>query len=276
MHFAVKKYINFKNKGECFTLEEHNLCYLNQLGSIMFRFFQAILLVFFICVVLTPITYAQDKKILFREEFNDLKNWRPLYFPKIARHTFYFIEKNGGRSYLKAESNASASALIYKQEFNVLEFPKMHWRWKVDNVYKGTNPELKSGDDYPIRVYIIFKYDSKSASNFEQIKYGLLKKLYGEYPPYSTLSYVWASNDSQKTIITSPYTEKAKVIALEKGDKKVGTWQEEEINILRDYKTAFGNDPPTIASIAIMNDSDDSQQKSTSYIDFIEVFKDEE
>jgi hypothetical protein len=87
------------------------------------------------------------------------------------------------------------------------------------------------------------------------------------------LAYVWANSEEQKTIITSPYTDKARLIALKKGSGKVGFWQNEEVNILRDYRKAFGSDPPTIASIAIMNDSDNSSQKSVSYLDFIEVFK---
>lgn len=220
----------------------------------------------------TP-SYTQGTRILFREDFNSLDNWRPLYFPKISKHTTYTIERNGSKSFLKAESDASASALIYKQQFNTYAYPRARWRWKVSNVYPDVNPEKKSGDDYPIRVYIIFKYDPKSANVIDRVKYGLAKRVYGEYPPQSTLNYVWANSTGQKDIITSPYTDKAKLIALEKGSTKVGTWQNEEVNVLRDYRAAFGTDPPAVASIAIMNDSDNTGQRSVSYIDFIEVFE---
>jgi len=66
------------------------------------------------------------------------------------------------------------------------------------------------------------------------------------------------------------------LIALEKGKEKVGMWQEEKVNILWDYRAAFGADPPASASIAIMNDPDNTGQASASYLNFIEVFKDEE
>jgi Ca2+-binding EF-hand superfamily protein len=55
----------------------------------------------------------------------------------------------------------------------------------------------------------------------------------------------------------------------------VGTWQAEEVNILSDYKKAFGTSPPELASLAIMNDSDNTGQASVSYLDFIEVFRDD-
>jgi hypothetical protein len=219
--------------------------------------------------------YPQEARVLFREGFNTLDNWRPLYFPKIPRHSTYTAEANGSESFLKAESNASASALVYKQEFNVYNYSKVRWRWKISNVNHDADPEKKSGDDYPIRVYIMFKYDPKTANVIDKIKYGIARMLYGEYPPHSALNYVWANSAEQRAIVTSPYTDKAMMIALEKGNRKVGMWQDEEVNIPQDYKKEFGTDPPSIASIAIMNDSDNTGQQSVSYIDFIEVFKDE-
>lgn len=216
---------------------------------------------------------SQERQVFFREDFKNLEKWRPLDFPKIPTHTIYSVESKDGESYLKAESNVSASALIFKEEFNVYEYPKVKWRWKVDNVYRTGDPEKKSGDDYPVRIYIVFKYDPEKAGGLEKVKYGLAKKIYGEYPPHSTLSYVWTSREDQKTVITSPYTDRAKLIALEKGNKKTGLWQDEEIDIVEDYRKVFGSDPPSMAGLGIMNDSDNTGEKSTSYVDFIEVFK---
>lgn len=209
--------------------------------------------------------------VLFREDFNNLDNWRLVHFPKVPQHTTYAIETSGAEGFLKTESKASASALVYKHEFNVFEHSRARWRWKVNNLYRNASPDRKSGDDYPIRVYINFKYDPETAGPVEKVKYGLAKKLFGEYPPHSSLSYVWANNEGQKLILTNPYTERAKIIALEKGNKNVGTWRLEEVNILEDYRRAFGAEPPAVASISIMNDSDDTGQESVSYIDFIEV-----
>jgi hypothetical protein len=230
----------------------------------------------FACIffVIFP-AYPQSTRVLFLEDFNTLENWRSLYFPKIPRHSTYTIETNLSESFVKAESNTSASAMVYKQEFSVYDYPIVRWKWKVNNVYNDADPEKKSGDDYPIRVYIMFKYDPKTAGVIDKVKYGIARILYGEYPPHSALNYVWASSAEQRAIVTSPYTDKAMMITLEKGNRKVGMWQDEEVNILQDYKKAFGTDPPSIASIAIMNDSDNTGQRSVSYIDFIEVFKGE-
>jgi hypothetical protein len=236
--------------------------------------FFAVLIAIAFMFLLPPSSHSQNTTILFREDFASLGNWRPLYFPKIPKHTTYTIEANEGNTFLVAQSTGSASALAYKEHFNIYEYPRARWRWKISNIYNNAPPQKKSGDDYPIRVYVVFKYDPETAGVIDRVKYSVARKLYGEYPPHSTLNYVWANDDVQKTIITSPYTDKARLIALQKGGEKAGTWQNEEINILKDYRAAFGADPPPTASLAIMNDSDNTGQSAVSYLDFNEVFKD--
>ena len=231
------------------------------------------IVVFLLSLVFIPPCHAQEKQVLFREDFRSLENWRPLYFPNVRRHTVYVIDAKDGDSCLKAESNGSASALVYKGEFNVYEFPSVRWLWKVENVYQKGDPEKKSGDDYPIRVQVVFKYDPERAGRLMRIEYTLAKKVYGEYPPQSTLSYVWASREDQKAIMASPFSNSIRLMALEKGGKKSGIWCEEEINIVKDYREAFGADPPPVAGIVIMNDSDDTGEKSVSYVKSIEVFR---
>ncbi|UCD34648.1 MAG: DUF3047 domain-containing protein [Nitrospiraceae bacterium] len=215
--------------------------------------------------------FTQDGGLLLREDFNDLENWKPLYFPKIDRHTTYTIEKDGENSYLKAESNASASGIVFKKEFNVFEYPVVQWRWNVSNVFEKGNAKEKSGDDYPLRIYIIFKYNPDTASFGKKVKYGIVKAIYGEYPPHSSLNYIWANRGHAEKIITNTYASEAQMIVLETGSEKAGMWIDEKVNILEDYRRAFGADPPAEASLAIMSDSDNTGEQATSFIDYIEV-----
>lgn len=241
----------------------------------MIKFFFVSLLSFsfFLSLFVLPCLYAQDKNILIHEDFQNLENWSPLYFQKIKKHTQYSIIKEEGRSFLKTESNTSASAIIYKKEFNVYEYPRMRWKWKIENIYRKGNVKEKSGDDYPVRVYVIFKYDPEKASFAQKIKYGIAKKIYGEYPPHSSLNYIWANKKEEKGIFTNPYAEEAKMVILEAGPDKIGQWWEEDVNIIDDYRKAFGSDPPEIARIAVMNDPDNTGERSVSYIECLEIYK---
>lgn len=223
-------------------------------------------------LVALPVRAGEDG-VLLREDFRDLENWRPLDFPKIPKRSIYTVETQGDQHYLKAASNGSASGLVYKKEFNVYDYPRIRWRWKVDNVYRNWDGSTKQGDDYPIRVYVVFKYDPERAGFLDKITYESAKLIYGEYPPYSSLNYVWASKAYPERILTSPYTDRAKMVLLEQGEAKVGVWVSEEVNVIEDYERAFGIKPPPTASLAIMNDSDNTGESAVSYVEFIEVYR---
>jgi len=218
-------------------------------------------------------TFPQEREILFREDFMGLENWKPVYFPKIEKHTAYTTQSHQGNTFLRAQSQASASALVFKQSFNVYDYSRVTWRWKTETVYKKGNAKSKSGDDYPIRVYIVFAFDPQAVGFLERIKYKAAKLLYGEYPPHSSLNYIWANREYAERVITSTYTERSKMIPLQMGGTRLGTWQTEDVHIVDDYRKAFRTDPPPIASIAIMNDSDNTGEHSVSYIDSIEVYR---
>jgi hypothetical protein len=217
-----------------------------------------------------PALYAKTS-VLFHEDFATLDNWKPFTFPKIKKHSTYAVEQKDGRQVLRTESRASASAIVYRESFNVYEYPVVRWRWKVESVYEKADATTKEGDDYPIRVYVMFEYDPDKAGVAMKLKYGLAKKLYGVYPPHSSLNYVWASRKGPQRVLTSPYTDRAKMILLRQGAEDAGAWLDEEIDILADYQKAFGAKPPERARIAVMNDSDNTGESSVSYMDYIEV-----
>lgn len=225
------------------------------------------------CMLSSSNLSADEQSLLFREDFNDLANWSPLSFPKIKNHSSYHIQTDREGSLLKASSHRSASALIYKQPFNVYEYPLVRWRWKVKNVYTKGDAKTKAGDDYPLRIYIVFKFDPQKARFLDRVKYQTARLLYGQYPPHSSLNYIWANKSHNESILTSPYTNQSKMIPLQTGTLNVGTWQTQEVDILSDYQRAFGNQPPPEASIAIMNDSDNTGERSVAYLDFIEVYR---
>lgn len=72
------------------------------------------------------------------------------------------------------------------------------------------------------------------------------------------LNYIWANRLPKGTFIASPYAADSKMIAVESGNGKAGQWVTEERDMLADYRTLFGTDPPDAEAIAIMTDTDNS------------------
>ena len=221
-------------------------------------------------LIVSPL-FAQMSEQGFREEFNSLDNWTPLTFAKIPRHSIYSILMEGEKSFLVSRADNSASGILYTRSFNIYNTPVITWKWKISNIYKAGDEKKKSGDDYPLRIYVVFKYNPQKAGVFERAQYNTLKLIYGEYPPHSSINYIWANKKYPERILPNPYTAKTQMILLQKGDERTGQWIDERTNALEDYRKAFGTEPPTEASIAVMSDADNTGEKASGCVDFIEV-----
>lgn len=191
--------------------------------------------------------------------------WEPLVFKKIERHSEYRLVDDGGTTVVQAKSDASASGLIRKITIDPRTYPIIEWRWKTMNTFEKGDVTRKSGDDYPARIYIAFEYDPDKVGFFERARFGAINLLYGEYPPIGAINYIWASHAPEGTTVPNAYTDRVKMIVVESGETHAGTWVTESRNLLEDYKTVFGDEPPMIRGIAIMTDSDNTGASAQTF-----------
>jgi hypothetical protein len=198
--------------------------------------------------------------------------WKPLTFKNIEKHTFYTLARDGDAVVVKAESRASASGLIREIKINSKEYQIIQWRWKVGNILKKGDVRKKEGDDYPARLYITFEYDPKKLTFVERAKYGLVKALYGQYPPLAAINYIWESLSPKGIMVPNPFTDRVMMFAVESGEEKLNQWVNEERNVYEDYKKAFGEEPPMISGVAIMTDTDNTGESAVAFYGDI-VFK---
>ena len=198
--------------------------------------------------------------------------WQPLTFENIPTHTQYELVEDDDQVVVKAVSQQSASGMKREITIDPKEHPIVAWRWKVKNILQHGDVTKKSGDDYPARLYIMFEYDSRQIGFFEQAQYEVAKLLYGQYPPLASLTYIWESKSPIGRIVPNPYTDRVYMIVLESGTPKLNQWVKEERNVYEDYKNVFGEDPPKISGVAIMTDTDNTQENAIAYFGDI-VFK---
>jgi hypothetical protein len=93
----------------------------------------------------------------------------------------------------------------------------------------------------------------------------LLRLVYGEDLPHAGLNYVWDNRLPPGTVLRSPYTDRVRMIVVRSGNAEAGRWVEESRNVLDDYRRAFGGEPPAIAGIAVMTDTDDTGESATAW-----------
>jgi hypothetical protein len=171
----------------------------------------------------------------------DLSGWSDKIF---KGKTTYTLVREGERLVLKAHSLNAASGLIRKISADPKRFPLLRWSWKVENVIRKEDITRKEGDDFSARVYVVFP------RSFWRMR---------------AINYVWSAKLPAGSSAPSPYTGNSKVVAVESGREKLGTWVNEERNIFEDYRKLFGEDPPEIGAVAIMTDTDDTHEEATAY-----------
>lgn len=226
----------------------------------------------------TSLLYAADNQKIILGDFSKQKNtipksWDALTFGSIDEHTSYTLVKDQNISVIKSQSNESASGLTKTVRFNPKEYPYLSWRWKVNKAIPGTDVTSKSGDDYAARIYIIFKYEFEDLSEEEQSRVSWYKFFNGKLPPLATLNYIWGNKMAVGKIVSSPYTQRVKMVILKNKDSALQQWHIEERNIYEDYKKAFGEEPKDVISVAIMTDTDNTKAMAESYFGDIVVSK---
>ena len=199
-------------------------------------------------------------------------SWKPLTFHKIDEHTEYSLVEDDGTVVVKAVSRGSSSGLTREVTIDPEQYPIVEWRWKIENVLQKGDVTTKAGDDYPARLYITFAYDESKIGFLDQAQYELARLLHGKYPPTGAINYIWESRSPAGTIVPNPYTDRVMMIVLESGEAKVGQWVTESRNLYEDYRKAFGDDPPAISGVAVMTDTDNTQESAVAYYGDI-VFK---
>jgi hypothetical protein len=197
---------------------------------------------------------------------SDIKDgWEPLEFPKIDQLTHYQLVTEGGTQVVKATTSGGASGLIARVNIQPSESLVLQWRWKVSNVFEQGNARNKSGDDYPARIYVAFKFQPEKAGFFERARRQAVELLFGESLPGNALNYIWANTLPKGEFVPNPYTDKTVMIAVNSGTSNVGEWVTVERDIVADYRKAFGEAPPPVVGIAIMSDSDNTGETATAW-----------
>lgn len=189
--------------------------------------------------------------------------WEALTFKKIESHTRYAWDPE--ERALHAVSDSAASGLIHRLERDPAGTPILRWRWKVTGPVAGGDARTKEGDDYAARIYVTFQYDPEKASRGMRFKYGLAKRLYGEYPPHAGINYIWANKLPKGEAVPNAYTDRVRMIAVRSGAGEAGRWLAEERDILADYRKLFGEEPPPLAGVAVMTDTDNTGGRAEAW-----------
>ncbi len=207
------------------------------------------------CVFFLLVAFAQEvpKRFLFNKE-NALDEWQEKIF---SGKVSYKVLPKSEKGELSAQSNSTASGLIYRIEFDANVNPYISWKWKVSKFpsskLQGVTPgQWIENDDYAARIYVIFP--SWIFTGTECIE------------------YIWSDDLPKGLVLTNPYFNRIKLIVVESGKENQDKWAYAERNIAEDYKMLFGRYPSRgVGAIALMTDSDNTKSSALTYYSDIYV-----
>jgi Protein of unknown function (DUF3047) len=190
--------------------------------------------------------------------------YRFISLPRVAANKFAFVDE-AGTTVLKVDSHDSAGSVGIALGADPTKTPMLTWRWKTSNVIEKANMDVKSGDDFSGRVYVFFDVPLASLPFSDRMKIRLARSMSGADVPTAALCYVWDNKHPAGFSLKSPYTNRVGVIVAQTGARDVNQWVTETHDVARDFREQFGTEPPRILGVAIGNDTDQTNDKVTTW-----------
>ena len=202
---------------------------------------------------------GEAERLLFHEDFESgLSNrWVERGFPSIERkNRFSIAVESNGNHYLEVVSDRSTSGKGVRFEFDPDRCSTVSWRWKISHVIAGADLHRKAGDDSAAKLYVVF--DGPSRWNpFD-------KRL---------IVYVWDNRLPPGTVLPNAWQPAtARMVVLESGATRAGTWVHERVDLAGDFRRAFpGERPRAVEALAFMADTDNTGERVTAGFDDLEI-----
>ncbi len=189
-----------------------------------------------ITLLMVSIQGKAEERLVAHFSAGSLHEWQEKSF---VGHTRYQFVTDVGSQSLEATANGTASGLFREITVDLNKTPYLNWSWWVDGVIQGNDEKLKSGDDYPVRIYVVVS---------------------GGFFFWRTraINYVWSNSQPIDSHWRNAYTRRAAMVAVRSGAQQSGQWVSEKRNVREDFRRLFGNDIDQIDAVAIMSDSDNS------------------
>lgn len=194
------------------------------------------------CLIFAHATLqAQETLKVASFSAGSLSGWRSQRF---AGQTDYRLVSLNGQTVLEAKANASASGWYREVSIDLHRTPYLNWCWQVKVPLPPLPEATKAGDDYAARIYLV----KKSKLAFWRTK---------------ALNYVWSSSQPPETLWPNAFAGKNVMMLAVRGGKN--SWQCEKRHVPSDWRRAFGEEPARLDAVALMTDSDNSQQRTVAY-----------
>jgi hypothetical protein len=169
-------------------------------------------------------------------------DWKPRKDSGLAA---YSIQEKDGLRFLHAVAKNLGIQAAKQHEWEPKAYPVLAWSWRPVEFPAGSDERQAKTNDSAVSVYAVFPHTPFSVKS---------------------LKYIWSAVVPVGTRLNSS-GGLTQALVIRSGADKKGSWTEERVNILENYKKFFDEtETPKASGIAVLTDSDDT--KSTAQGDY--------
>jgi len=235
--------------------------------------------ILFFFITLFSVSYISAE--ILHIGFDNLDGWRNIRFISTDRESSFSTGQLGEDYVLEIQSHDAISGIVYEEIIDLEQTPIIEWRWRVTDFPGGADQRSKDTDDSALRLYIMFEYKDGKIPLSDRLKFGLVKLLYDEFPPKAVLGFVSTENPFPMPVLQSSINNRTRYVEMKAYATNCdsaapmglsGTpWCTAQANIAAVATDAFGELPSNRARVALIGDSDSTNDSTLGYLDYIEV-----
>lgn len=153
----------------------------------------------------------------------------------------YSVREENGLRFLRAISRGLGIQAAKQYEWDLKTHPVLAWSWRPVEFPKGADERSAQSNDSALAVYAVFPHSPFTVKS---------------------LKYLWSERVPRGTHLASS-GGLTQVRVVRSGAEEQGTWVEERVNVLEDYRRDFGEaEVPKPSGIAVLTDSDDTKSSA--------------
>jgi hypothetical protein len=188
--------------------------------------------------------------------------WRPLRLRGHDRDTDYQLHTEGPSPFIQAQADGTMSALLCRVSIDPAKWPVMSFRIRAEQFPRDADLHERKGDDFAVRIYVMFDYDVNKLPFTERMKVKLARAYYGEAMPAAALNYVWDERHPPGTTAWNAFSHRIRMVVVESGAQHLGQWITVTRDVAEDFQAAFDEAPPHIIGIAVATDADNTHSQA--------------
>ena len=164
---------------------------------------------------------------------------------------------------LDVVSDGTVSLLWRPVEQSLRSVEVASWAWRVEEGVTPTDLTIKGGDDRNLSVYFVFVDEDRASALSKLNAHRILRE-----DSARALIYVWGGEHETGAFLTSPYSPRLRTKVLRVDT--TGAFRE-TVDLLQDFRAAFGTEPGALVGLAVSADSDDTDGRIIASIFDLEL-----